>query len=274
MHTIDHRGLADALLPAVLEAGRIEMRHYTAGVEVERKADRSPVTIADREAEEVLIAALMRVAPDIPVVAEERSAAGLTPETGKSFFLVDPLDGTREFIKKNGDFTINIGLIVDAQPVFGIVYAPAVSRLFVTLGATEAAEALVAPDAAPGSVAACRPVAITSREPDPAALVALESRSHRSEATAQFLSRYPIAEAKAAGSSLKFCLIARGEADLYPRIGETCEWDTAAGHAILAAAGGTVTRLDGSPLLYGKAGAKYLNPHFVAWGRRPLVPVV
>jgi 3'(2'), 5'-bisphosphate nucleotidase len=267
--------LTDALLPAVLEAGRVEMAYYGSHVDVQNKADASPVTAADQEAEVILIRALSQAAPSVPVVAEESSAAGNTPQTGRSFFLVDPLDGTKEFIKKNGDFTINIGLIVDGKPVYGLVYAPAMDQLYVTIGEGHAVEARLAPGSAVRPLSECQTVRLKTRAPLPAGLVALESRSHRSAATETFLKRLPISEVRAAGSSIKFCLIARGEADIYPRIGPTCEWDTAAAHAVLNAAGGSVLQVDGSPFVYGKAAEKYLNPHFVAWGHNPypLAPV-
>ncbi len=265
-----HAALADALLPALLEAGRIELAYYNGTVEVEEKSDSSPVTAADREAEAVLIRALAGAAPGIPVVAEESAAAGSIPEVGDIFFLVDPLDGTREFVKKRDEFTINVGLVVAGRPAFGAVYAPVLGELYVTLGPSEAVVANIMPDSTARSLAELQLRRIFTREPDPAALVALGSRSHRSPATEDFLSRYAITEMKAAGSSIKFCLIARGEADLYPRIGETSEWDTAAAEAVLAAAGGCVTTLDGRPLVYGKADRRFLNPHFVAWAKRPI----
>jgi 3'(2'), 5'-bisphosphate nucleotidase len=272
MRSVEIVKLADALLPAVLAAGRIEMRHYTAGVEVERKADSSPVTAADREAEAVILEGLWSAARGIPVVAEESMSLGAAPAGGTTFFLVDPLDGTREFIDKSGEFTINIGLIVGEAPMFGMIYAPALELLYVTLGSDCAVETRLAPDSSATCLADCALSELRTREPDLKALMALESRSHRTSATESFLTRYPIADSRKAGSSLKFCIIARGDADLYPRLGPTKEWDTAAGQAILAAAGGVVTTLDGASLGYGKVDRDYLNPDFVAWGRRFLAP--
>jgi 3'(2'), 5'-bisphosphate nucleotidase len=263
--------LVEALLPAVLAAGRIEMRHFAAGVEVETKADTTPVTIADHEAEEVLTDGLHRAAPGIPVIAEEAVAAGRIPATGDAFFLVDPLDGTRAFIKGSPEFTINIGLIVDRQPVFGIIYAPALGQFFATLGLRESVEAQISADAKGIELGKCGLTRLATRQPDPQALVAFASRTHASQSTDEFLQHLPIAEKRRASSSLKFCLIARGEADLYARLGQTSEWDTAAGQAILAAAGGSVTTLDGRPLLYGKKDAGFANPHFVAWAREPML---
>lgn len=270
MHPLDYQHLADALLPAVLEAGVIEMRYFAAGVSVERKADCSPVTVADREAEAVLVAGISEAAPGVPIVAEEAVAAGRIPRTGEAFFLVDPLDGTREFVNGCNEFTVNIGLVVDRKPVFGLIYAPAFDALFVTLGRHRAVEAKFTPGERAKPLSECRLTELSARTPDPNALVALESRSHRTAATEEFLRRYKVAESKRAGSSLKFCLIARGEADLYPRIGETSEWDTAAGQVILTAAGGAVVGLDGTSLIYGKAESGYLNPSFVAWARAPV----
>ncbi len=271
MKAAEGRRLVEGLLPAVLAAGRIEMRHFAADVAVETKADTTPVTAADREAEEVLLKGLHEVAPGVPVVAEEAVAAGRIPEIGDSFFLVDPLDGTRAFIKKSPEFTINIGLVEGGRPVFGIIYVPARGELYATLASDEVVETHIAPDAANASLEACELTRLHTRAPDPNALVAFASRSHAAQSTEEFLARLPIAETRKASSSLKFCLIAKGEADLYARLGQTSEWDTAAGHAILAAAGGCVTMLDGAPLLYGKSGEGFANPHFVAWGRNCLL---
>jgi 3'(2'), 5'-bisphosphate nucleotidase len=273
MKPLDHAALADALLPAVLAAGRIEMRHFAAGVAVAFKPDASPVTAADTEAEAVLLDGLWRAARGVPVIAEESATLGVAPACGASYFLVDPLDGTREFAKRRQEFTINIGLVVGEAPAFGLIYAPALQALYVTLGTGRAVETRIAPDAEGLSLTDCTLAEIRTREPDPGALVALESRSHRTEETDSFLARYRVAHVKYAGSSLKFCLIARGEADFYARLGPTREWDTAAGHAILSAAGGTVTTVDGAPLQYSKSEQGFLNPHFEAWGRRPLPPI-
>jgi 3'(2'), 5'-bisphosphate nucleotidase len=267
----DYRGLVEELLPAVLAAGAIEMRHFKSGVEVATKADTTPVTVADHEAEEVLTAALHRAAPHIPVIAEEAVAAGRVPPTEEAFFLVDPLDGTRAFIKGSAEFTINIGLIVGRQPVFGIIYAPALDQLYATVSPRDAVEVTISPEDK-GKFADCEQVRLKTREPNRNALVAFASRSHAAQSTDEFLRRFSIAETRKASSSLKFCLIARGDADLYARLGQTSEWDTAAGQAILAAAGGCVTTLDGHPLQYGKREAGYANPHFIAWARAPLLP--
>jgi 3'(2'), 5'-bisphosphate nucleotidase len=202
------------------------------------------------------------------VVSEEAAAAGHIPAVGGTFFLVDPLDGTKPFIRREPQFTINIALIEDGNPVFGLVYAPALEDFYVTVGPGQAAAARLPPSAEACSLAACGLAPVRTRVPDPNALGALVSQIHLDKATQRFLDRYPVVERRAVSSSLKFGLMARGEADIYPRAGPTSEWDTAAGHAVLAAAGGTVTAFDGGPLLYGKPG--FRNTGFVAWGRTPL----
>lgn len=272
MKDFDFPALADRLLPSVLAAGAAEMRHFAEGVDVELKADKSPVTAADKEAEALLLEGLRKAAPGVPVVAEERAAAGERIERSSAYFLVDPLDGTREFIERSAEFTINVGLVVDGRPVFGLIYAPAMEAFFVTLGEDQAVEAKI-PVHAPGVGLAghdLRP--LRTRTPDVAALTVVESRSHGTPEDAAFLARYNVAEVRRVGSSLKFCQIARGEADLYARLGPTREWDTATGHAILAAAGGTVTTLEGEPLRYGRFDGGHINPSFVAWARGPIPP--
>ncbi len=271
MRLEEYRSLVEALLPAVLAAGRTELRHFAAGVEVETKADTTPVTIADHEAEEILTEALHRTAPGIPVIAEEAVAAGHVPAVADRFFLVDPLDGTRAFIKGSPEFTINIGLVVEGKPIFGIIYAPARDEFFATLGPHEAIEAKISAQSGVVTLEQLSLRRLATREPNRQALVAFASRSHAAQSTEEFLQQLPITEKRKASSSLKFCLIARGDADLYARLGQTSEWDTAAGHAILAAAGGCVTTLDGEPLKYGKRANGYANPHFIAWGREPLL---
>jgi len=268
----DAKALAEGLLGVVLAAARVEMSHFGAGLAVEIKADRSPVTIADRAAEDIILRGLQHLAPGVPVIAEEAVASGSVPVAADHFFLVDPLDGTKGFIKGEPEFTINIALIERAQPSFGLLYAPALADFYVTLGPTEAVNARLDPHADVRALADVALKPIHSRRADPSALVALTSQSHLNRATEAFLKRYRISAQKRLASSLKFAWLAKGEADLYPRTGETSEWDTAAGHALLHAAGGTVTTLAGDPLLYGKASSKFINTNFVAWGRRPLPP--
>ena len=267
----EHTRLADLLLGPALLAGAALMRHRRSGVSVEAKADDSPVTAADREAEEIILGALARCAPGVPVIAEEAVSRGDIPALAAAFFLVDPLDGTREFVAGGTDFTVNIGLIVEGIPRFGLIYAPAIEQLYVTLGEAAAAELRIPPDARPTGLAAVEFQPIRTREPDPEHLVAVASRSHRTPENERFVADPRIASCRSIGSSLKFCLVARGEADIYPRFGATSEWDTAAGHAIVLAAGGAVTAIGGSPLNYGKAADDYINPSFVVWGRRSLM---
>jgi 3'(2'), 5'-bisphosphate nucleotidase len=270
MQAKDIHFLAEGLLPAALAAARLQLTHRAAGVTATTKADGSPVTVADQESEAIILAALARLAPGVPVVSEEADAAGETPAVGASFFLVDPLDGTKPYLRGEPHFTINIALIEDRSPVLGLVYAPALEDLWVTTGPRQAAAARLAPSSAPGSLADCGLLPLRTRAPSPDRLSALLSQRHLDKATERFLEGYRIAERRAVSSSLKFGLLARGEADVYPRAGPTSEWDTAAGHAVLTAAGGCVTTLDGEPLLYGKP--RFRNPGFVAWGRGPLAP--
>ena len=274
--SIEHYLLADALLPAVMTAARVQMRYFRAGTAVITKADATPVTAADQESETIILAALATLAPRVPVIAEEAMAAGQMAVTGSGpgaeLFLVDPLDGTREFIANRPEFTINIALVRDGVPRFGIIYAPALGVLYATLGEDQAIEAQVLPDAEVTRFADLATARIRSRAAPADGLVAVASRSHGSQATDAFLGQYKIARRTAAGSSLKFCVVAKGEADIYPRCGPTCEWDTAAGQAILSVAGGCVTTLDGVPLVYGKRDQKFRNPDYVAWGRGPLKP--
>ncbi|MBT4488321.1 MAG: 3'(2'),5'-bisphosphate nucleotidase CysQ [Rhodospirillaceae bacterium] len=240
-----------------LQAGAAIMEIYARDFEVETKSDDSPVTEADQAAEVIIVTALRALTPEIPVVAEEEVAAGKQTDVGAGpFWLVDPLDGTREFISRNGDFTVNIALIRGGEPVLGTVHVPAKDETYTAAG--------------PGQVTRQRGngavEAISARNPAGDGLVAMVSRSHASPETDDFLAELEIKERVDAGSSLKFCRLAEGAADLYPRLGRTMEWDTAAGHAVLACAGGSVSRLDGTPLLYGKDG--FENPHFVARGRQ------
>jgi 3'(2'), 5'-bisphosphate nucleotidase len=264
----DHDALIAAVLPAVRDAGRVEMAHFTTGVKFEQKADRSPVTVADREAEAIILASLRSLAPDVPVVAEEEIAAGAACAYAKRFFLVDALDGTRLFIRGKPEFSINIGFVEDGKTKFGLIYLPPLDRLFVTRADGGAYEAKLSADGAV-PFAEMKFKRLVTRKPDPDGLVAFNSRGAGAAST-NLLAFLRVHEAKPIGSSMKFCLIAAGEGDLYARFGETYEWDTAAGQAILEAAGGSVTNLDGSPLTYGHYDRSFRNPHFVAWGRRPL----
>jgi 3'(2'), 5'-bisphosphate nucleotidase len=264
----DFDSLARALIPVAQSAGAAIMRHYQAGVATEYKDNLSPVTAADRDAEAIILEALGKILPGVPVVAEEEASAGRIPSTGSEFLLVDPLDGTREFINKRDEFTVNIALIQNKRPMFGLVYAPATHELYVTTGSDRCVSACLHPDPKVTSAVGLELTPIQARPVDMNGLVVLASRSHLDDETRAFIDRHKVTEMRNAGSSLKFCVIARGDADLYPRFGPTMEWDTAAAHAVLAAAGGTVTMLDGAPFLYGKTQTAFLNPGFLAWGRR------
>ena len=255
--------LACSLAEIAHEAGRLILTHYATGTEARAKADASPVTLADEEAEALILERLRKLAPGTPIVAEEEMAAGRLPQIGNRFFLVDPLDGTKEFIKRNGEFTVNIALIENQRAVAGVVLAPAKARMFLGDGPRGAFE-LSAPENQ--SVDPSSAQAIRARRAPTDGLVAIASRTHRDTKTDEYLSAYRISDLVAAGSSLKFCLVAAGEADLYPRHGRTMEWDTAAGQAVLESAGGSVRTLEGAPLLYGKTEAGFANPYFVARG--------
>jgi 3'(2'), 5'-bisphosphate nucleotidase len=249
--------LLDTLIATAREAGRAAMVIYQSDFAVTHKDDRSPVTEADVAAERVILAALAKLTPDIPTISEEATAGGKTPDFGQGrFWLVDPLDGTKEFVARTGQFTVNIGLIEHGRPILGVVHAPAVDETFAG-GASTAFR--LEPDSRK------RPIAC--RVPPPEGLTVLSSRSHGDpQRLDAFLAGRKVAGLARSGSSLKFCRVAEGAADLYPRFGPTHEWDTAAGHAVLLAAGGTVETLDGQPLRYGKP--SLVNPEFVAWGRR------
>jgi 3'(2'), 5'-bisphosphate nucleotidase len=248
--------LAGALIPTARDAGAIELKYYREGAAVMDKADGSPVTLADQEAEKLIFARLKTIAPGIPVVGEEAVEAGSMPEisSGK-FFLVDPLDGTKEFITGGGDFTVNIALLENFRPVMGVIYAPVSDTLYVGAGS----EAFMALKGAPEKKIAVRAV------PEAGLSVVASKRHGDPERLAEFLRGRKVASTVNRSSSLKFCAIACGEADLYPRLGPTSEWDTAAGEAILRAAGGRVVALAGGDLKYGKAGVRFLNPEFVAF---------
>ncbi len=236
-------------------AGEVILEVYATDFTVERKDDDSPVTEADRRAEAIILPGLRALLQGVPVVAEEASAEGQTPQVGDTFWLVDPLDGTKEFIRRNGEFTVNIGLVVQGTPVLGVVFAPALNVLW--SGARWNGAILAFREDHTGRRS------IGCRRPPGQGAVVLTSRSHASggEAWANTL-EHPVQEVL--GSSLKFCRVAEGSADYYPRLGPTSEWDTAAGHAILRAAQGSVTTLAGEPLAYGKP--RFLNPDFVARG--------
>jgi 3'(2'), 5'-bisphosphate nucleotidase len=254
--------LALSLARIAVAAGEPVAEIYARGCTARRKGDASPVTDADLAAERVILDRLAAAFPDIPVIAEERVSAGRVPPVGRRFFLVDPLDGTREFIAGRTEFTVNIALIDDGRPVAGAIYAPLLQRLWFAEGS--ASTFTVAPGGHISDLIGPRRISV--RMPPSGGLVALVSRSHADAETEAWLARWPVAERRTMGSSLKFCWIAEGLADVYPRLGQTREWDAAAGHAILAAAGGEVTAPDGRQLRYGDAGSGFRRSGFVAVG--------
>lgn len=239
------------------------MELYAETASFSSKTDGSPVTLADERAEAIIIGTLRREAKPIPLVAEEAVAAGDMPEIGRSFILIDPLDGTKEFISRNGEFTVNIALIRDGAPRAGAVLAPALGRLW--FGGENAYVCDVTPGGALPKPNNWRALRTRSVGPQ---MVAVASRSHADLTTEEFLARLPVGERRRAGSSLKFCVLAEADADVYPRFAPTMEWDTAAGDAVLRAAGGVVLSTEGGPLRYGKVSEKLRNSGFVAWGDR------
>lgn len=242
-----------------LEAGDTIMAIYEADdLDVKVKSDESPVTEADEAADAVISAGLRAAFPDVTLITEEQAATH--GESAGAFLIVDPLDGTREFIQRRGDFTVNIAYVENGVPIRGMVYAPAKGRMFYTRADGQSVEETAPFDkGAPGETAE---IGVSS--PDNGALMVVASKSHRDQATDDYIGKYAVRDMTSAGSSLKFCLVASGEADLYPRLGRTMEWDTAAGHAVLAGAGGRVVRFDThAPLTYGKDG--YANPFFIAY---------
>lgn len=260
--------LIEALLAPAVAAGRAALDIYRAGFTVTQKADQSPVTAADHASERIILEHLGRLAPAVPVVAEEAAAAGSIPQVGEEFFLVDPLDGTKEFIHRRGEFTVNIALIRRRVPVLGVVYAPVGGVLYAGNVATGRAFRC----SHPADATTSGPREPLRVRPVPAAgITAVVSRSHSTPETDAYLRHYTISDRVSVGSSLKFCLVAAGEADLYPRLGPTMEWDTAAGHAVLAAAGGKVLAPGGEPLAYGKPG--FRNSFFIASGALSPVPL-
>lgn len=254
-----------AVTQVAIAAGREIMAVYGSSFDVAYKPDASPVTLADVRAEAVIVEGLRRIAPDIPVIAEESACDGAAPDGLDRFFLVDPLDGTREFVARNGEFTVNIALVERGEPVLGVIHAPATGEIVYAERESGAFAARVNDE---GLIVDARP--IRARAGGGAAAVALVSRSHRDARTDAVLARMRAGEVRGVGSSLKFCRIAAGEADLYPRHGPTMQWDTAAGDAILRAAGGCVVGLDGEPLLYARrvpgAERDFGNPDFCALG--------
>ena len=259
---MDEASLLEACVVASRAAGAEILKLVAAGFEVETKSDRSPVTVCDRAAERIILDALALAAPGVPVIAEEEVAEGRIPAHGDIYFLVDPLDGTKEFVRGGDDYTVNIGLIVEGTPRLGVVYQPACDQLW---------GGLVGEGAFLEDASGRMPIHTRALGTERAAVA---SKSHFNQATADYLDQaIGLCSHVAVGSSLKFCIVAEGRADIYPRLSPTSEWDTAAGHAVLLAAGGRVDGPDGAPLAYGKTA--FLNRGFCAtagWAAPPIDP--
>ena len=254
---VDFAKLETIMRELALKAGAEIMRIYESDdFDVRAKSDDSPLTAADEAADKVISDGLRAAFPDVLLVTEEQAESHQFKAA--EFLIVDPLDGTKEFVNRRGDFTVNIAYVVDGTPIRGIVYAPAKNRMFYTTATGQSVESSVVDGIDIGSTQSIR-----VSTPGNSGLMVVASKSHRDAATDSYINLYNVHDSKSAGSSLKFCLVATGEADLYPRLGRTMEWDTAAGHAVLNGAGGTVVRFDDhTPLTYGKPG--YENPFFIA----------
>ena len=255
---MDKQKLLNDVILIARDASALILKYYEGEIAVDEKTDGSPVTAADRAADALIFPALEKLTPEIPIISEESFADGHNPDvSGGTFWLVDPLDGTTEYIRRNGDFAVDIGLVEHFEPTLGVVLTPVDGRAsagFVGGGAFE--------EEANGTR-----TPISVREAKPEALTVVGSRSHRSPELEEYIATLKPAQSISRGSALKFCLVARGEADVYPRTGPTWEWDTAAGHAVLNSAGGTMTSFDGTPFRYGKSAEKFLNGMFIAKGR-------
>ncbi|MDF2140339.1 3'(2'),5'-bisphosphate nucleotidase CysQ [Paenirhodobacter sp. CAU 1674] len=256
---MDFERLVVVMRRLALEAGDKIMEIYNSPeFEVKSKSDASPVTEADEAADALISAGLAEAFPGMPLVTEEQAASH--SQNVSTFLIVDPLDGTKEFIKRRGDFTVNIAYVENGVPLRGVVYAPARERLFYTLADGRAVEETGPFDK--DTIGAQVPITVSV--PDNRGLMVVASKSHRDQATDDYINQYAVKDMTSAGSSLKFCLVATGEADLYPRLGRTMEWDTAAGDAVLRGAGGEMVRFDDhSPFTYGKPG--FENPFFIAF---------
>jgi 3'(2'), 5'-bisphosphate nucleotidase len=267
---LDYRAIAEDFAELAVAAGAAIMLFYNSDSHAREKGDTSPVCDADLAGEAVILAGLAARLPGLPVISEEAAAAGAKTACGDAFILVDPVDGTREFLAGKGEFTVNIGLIVNGEPKVGAVYAPALEQMWL------AGDEAVTFPVAPGGVLPppAQRLRIQARHQDDDGLVALTSWSHTDPRTSAFLDNLDVKERRMIGSSLKFCALADGTADIYPRFGATMEWDTAAGDAILRAAGGIVLDREGQPLRYGKTAAKFMNGSFVAWADPVAIPAV
>ncbi|MGR3661730.1 MAG: 3'(2'),5'-bisphosphate nucleotidase CysQ [Paracoccaceae bacterium] len=256
---MDFELLTTVMRTLALNGGEKIMEIYNSdSFDIRTKSDNSPVTEADEAADAIISAGLRQAFPDVTLITEEQSDSHALKS--ENFLIVDPLDGTKEFIKRRGDFTVNIAYVENGVAIRGVVYAPAKNRLFYTdaTGATVEETG----EFHPTTVGPTAPIYVST--PDNKALLVVASKSHRDQATDDYIAKYNTADMKSAGSSLKFCLVATGEADIYPRVGRTMEWDTAAGHAVLSGAGGKVVRFDDhTTLKYGKE--DYANPFFIAY---------
>ena len=255
--------LASQFARIAVQAGATVMRVYEAGATARLKPDSSPVCEADELAEALILAELRQLVPEIPVLAEEAASRGHKPLLDGRFLLVDPVDGTKEFLGRNGEFTVNIALIEQGVARAGAVYAPALAKLW--FAGEQAFACRIEAGAALATAEDWRE--LRTRAAPSEGLVVMASRSHKDATTEHYLATLPVAERRSAGSSLKFCALAEGIADLYPRFGPTMEWDTGAGDAVLRAAGGVVLTPDGAELRYGKRDVEFRNGGFLAWGR-------
>ena len=256
--------LLDELTTIVSAAAAAILAARAGSLDARTKADLSPVTAADQAAEAVILEGLARVLPGMAVVSEEAAGTTLPASLPDSFVLVDPLDGTRELLAGRDEFTVNVALLAGGRPRLGIVAAPAQGLIWRGIEGLGAERMQLSPGA-PASAAQGRK-AVRTRPSPRSGLVAAVSRSHLDPRTEAFLAKLPVAERRACGSAVKFCQVAEGAADVYPRLSTTCEWDVAAGHALLAAAGGTVTTPEGAPLSYGRISGNFRVPAFVSWG--------
>ncbi len=263
----DYPELVPHLVRLAAEAGRLILSLSAGGLEVRTKEDASPVTNADMRAEEMLLAGLARILPGVPILAEEQASGGNVPDVGGTFLVIDPLDGTKEYVSGRAEYTVNIGLVEDGRPRLGILSVPALGRMYWGLTGAGAARAIHAPGLLPTGEDF---TPITTRAPA-SPPVALTSRGHNDAATEAFLDRLGAEERQRLGSAYKFALVAEGSADLYPRFAGTMEWDTAAGEALLTAAGGGVRDPEGNLLGYAKTATRFLNGPFIAWGRVPQI---
>ncbi|MDU8927854.1 3'(2'),5'-bisphosphate nucleotidase CysQ [Alisedimentitalea sp. MJ-SS2] len=254
---MDFQLLEQVMRDLALKGGAKIMEIYEGDdFDVKVKSDDSPVTAADEAADAIISAGLREVFPDVALITEEQ--ADSHGKKASTFLIVDPLDGTKEFVHRRGDFTVNIAYVVDGVPIRGVVFAPAKGRMFITLADGNAVEEIGPFGPKMGET---KPIRVSN--PDNGALMVVASKSHLTDETKAYIAKYQTKDFRSAGSSLKFCLVATGEADLYPRVGRTMEWDTAAGHAVLTGAGGDVVRFDDhTSLRYGKE--DYANPYFIA----------